>query len=208
MRTIETQIFTFDELSDEAKEKARHAYRQNNTDFSDFYADDCIDNAADVAELFGLDIRQTRKASGKYAPSVCYSGFWSQGDGLAFDGKYTYKKGALSAVKKEYPLDTKLHNIVLQLQKAQSKVFYRATADCSTSGFRDNNQRVTVDVENWPSNAETVEAEIIEALEDFAHWIYKRLESEYEYLDSDECINETLSHSATMYEFTADGEII
>ena len=206
MRTIETQVFTFDELSDKAKEKVRNDYRQNNTDFSDFYATDCIDNAADVAELFGLDIRQTRKSSGKYAPSVFYSGFCSQGDGLAFDGKYAYKKGSLSAVKKEYPADTELHSIVAQLQQAQSKVFYRATADCSTSGFRDNTQRVSVNIDNWPSNASSAENDITQALCDFSDWIYKRLESEYEYLDSDECIDETLQ--VNEYEFTVDGKII
>ena len=206
MRTIETQVFTFDELSDEAKEKARNDYRQNNTDFSDFYATDCIDNAADVAELFGLDIRQIRTKSGKYAPSVCYSGFRSQGDGLAFDGKYTYKKGALSAVKKEYPADIELHNIVVQLQQAQSKVFYRATADCRTSGFRDNNQRVSVDIENWPSNALIVESEITEALENFAHWIYRRLEAEHEFTQSVEFIDDMMMNND--YEFTANGKLI
>ena len=34
----------------------------------------------------------------------------------------------------------------------------------------------------------------------FAYWIYSRLESEYEYLQSDEALNE--------YEFTAEGELI
>ena len=57
MRTEEVSIFTFDELSDSAKECARDWFRAG------FDADDMepvIEDAARISDLFGLDIRQRR----------------------------------------------------------------------------------------------------------------------------------------------------
>ena len=40
---------------------------------------------------------------------------------------------------------------------------------------------------------------------DFAHWVYRTLEKEYEYLDSDEHVDEMLTINE--YEFTAEGKV-
>lgn len=45
---------------------------------------------------------------------------------------------------------------------------------------------------------------LIEALTDFNSWIFKSLEKEYEYLMSDESVDESIK--ANEYEFTEDGE--
>lgn len=87
MRTIEKEVFTFEELTEDAKEKAREWWRNcenENSSFAEYVIDDC----KEIASLFGLEIDK-----------IYYSGFYSQGDGACFEGKYGYKKGALKAVQ-------------------------------------------------------------------------------------------------------------
>ena len=48
------------------------------------------------------------------------------------------------------------------------------------------------------------EDEITECLRDFANWIYKQLERDYDYQNSDDAVAETIE--ANDYEFTEDGE--
>jgi hypothetical protein len=190
MRTIETQVFTFAELSDSAKEYARNEYRKHNLDY-DWW--DCVyDDAKTIGALFGLDINR-----------IYFSGFWSQGDGAAFNASYSYKSGGLKAVMQYAPQDSKLHGIVARLQDVQRKAFYRLHASCEQT--RGNNIRVNVD--NDSRDPTDDEEDIISSeLNDFAHWIYSRLESEYEYLQSDQVIDESMV--ANEYEFTANGELI
>lgn len=45
--------------------------------------------------------------------------------------------------------------------------------------------------------------EIAETLRDYMHWIYRQLEKEYDYLNSDEAVDESIK--ANEYEFTEDG---
>jgi len=51
----------------------------------------------------------------------------------------------------------------------------------------------------------TADAEdvVIEALRDLARWLYRQLEREYEFLTSDEAVNETIA--ANDYTFTETG---
>ena len=55
-----TEYFTFDKLGDAAKDKARQWYRDcPNGD--NFFAECVIEDAADIADELGIDLRQTRK---------------------------------------------------------------------------------------------------------------------------------------------------
>lgn len=210
MRTIQTDVYKYAELSDSAKEKARDWFRTISND--DYFFSECvIEGAATIAELFGLDIRQTRKncmdGSYRYEPTVYWSGFWSQGDGAAFDGNYKYKKGALKAVKEYAPQDAELRRIVKGLCDIQKKNFYRLTAKCTASGWNDNCQSVETyysgdDYRNIGRDREDVS----DYLKDFANWIYRQLEKEYEYQNSDEQVTESII--ANEYEFTEQGEIV
>jgi len=81
MKTVtETyNVYSFDELSDKAKNKAMEDYAAN-LGFS-FYAECIIEDAKTIGELMGIDI-----------DNVYYSGFYSQGDGAMFTGGYGYKR--------------------------------------------------------------------------------------------------------------------
>jgi len=70
MRTIRTKIYTFDELSDEAKEVAIEQYRNVQEYYSDFFNDDAVEQI-DKAGFSG-DVKL------QYSLSYC------QGEGLSF----------------------------------------------------------------------------------------------------------------------------
>lgn len=209
-REITKTVYQFEELSERAKEKARQWYREISAD--DDWHEYIFSDAATIAELMGLDILQKRvtvmNGAHYYAPSVFFSGFSSQGDGACFEGSYRYKPGAVKAVKDYAPLDTKLHRIAKALQDAQKPVFYTGTASTQQSGhyYHSGCMSVSVDCDERfkQSVFSAFEDAVTEALRDFADWIYRQLENEYEYQNSDEQIDEAITANA--YEFDEDGE--
>lgn len=59
------------------------------------------------------------------------------------------------------------------------------------------------DSPTWQDMTADAEETIIEALRDLARWLYRQLEREYDYLSSDEVVDETIS--ANEYTFTEAG---
>jgi hypothetical protein len=210
MRTISTDVYQYHELSAEAKSKARDWYREAST-YDDFYSESVFDDAADIADIMGLDIRQTqsKRMSGEvtHKPTIYFSGFYSQGDGACFEGKYRYKPGALKALIEHAPLDFELHRICEALQKAQKPHFYRLIASIKHRGHYHHSGCMAFDfdyVGDDDRSTEQSESDIIEALTSFADWIYKQLENAYDYQNSDAAIAETIE--ANEYEFTIEGD--
>jgi len=195
MRIKETKVYQFSELSEEAKAKALDKCRHWNVDDS-FWYESIIDDVKDIGKILGIDI-----------DNIYFSGFSNQGDGACFEGRYTYAKGAAKAIRAHAPKDETLHGIADALQAIQRKRFYSLYADTQQQG---RYYHMNVDVRSERSveynNAADEEATdaITDALTDFAQWIYKSLETEYEYMTSDEAIAE--SFEANECEFTEAGE--
>jgi len=209
MRTIEQTVYKFSELTDTAKEKARDWWRTT----SDIDLDHVIDDAATVADLFGLDIRKktVRLMGGRTRedPQVYWSGFWSQGDGASYVADYAYCKGALDAVKSYAPQDAALHAIVRRLQRVQARNFYRLTAGVYKSDHHychEMTMRFDVSRTDYAPVSDDDAEELSDCLRDFARWIYRALETEWEYLASDESIDELMECNG--YEFTEEGRIV
>lgn len=194
MRTEALHIYTYEELSDEAKAKARDWYRNGD----DFWAECVIDDAKEVAALMGWEIDK-----------VYYSGFWSQGDGACFEGIMRYNKGCAKLVK-AYTNDAELNRIAKAWQSLQRRNFYALEASVKHRGHYQHEMCTEFDCGDtrhnygWLQNPEA-EDDIKEIARDFMRWIYKRLEAEYEYSVSDEVVAENII--ANGYEFTEDGEI-
>ena len=205
MRTIEKNLFTFEELSGAAQQKAIENYRRYiSCDFS-VDTEYIFDDAATVAALLGIEIATRGKNDN---PVIYYSGFNSQGDGACFDGFYRYKKGALKAVKAYAPQDGELQRIAEELQNAQRKYFYKLEATGQHRGHYYHSGCMSVNVshaDNPYQDIGTAEDAITQCLRDFADWIYKQLENEWEYQNSSEAIREAILVNA--YEFTEDGKI-
>lgn len=204
MKTISINTYSFEELSSSAKERARQWFR--NSDYDNFFAEGVFDDAANIADLMGLDIRLNRTKNGTYTPSIYYSGFSSQGDGACFKGSYRYKKDGANAVKDYAPKDIELHRIAKGLQDAQRKHSYKLCANTTQSGHYMHEYCMTVDVSaDTFADISDAETEITELLRDFARWIYKQLESAYDYENSDDTVTENII--ANEYDFLESGEI-
>lgn len=206
MRTIETALFKFDELSDSAKEKAREWFRAGALDFD--WWDAVYDDAANIADKIGIDLRQRQaKLMGggtRNEPSIFFSGFSSQGDGACFEGEYRYRKGSAKNVKSYAPQDAELHRIASELADIQRRHLYGITATVKHVGrySHENSTEIDVDFGAMEYNAETADA-VAELLRDFMRWIYRQLEREYEWRMSDECVDDDIENNE--YEFTEDG---
>jgi hypothetical protein len=209
-RTIEKTIFKFEELSDTAKETARNWYRECSAG-DNYFSESVIEDAATIAALMGIDLRQRAvKLMGggtRYEPSIYWCGFWSQGDGASFEASYAYKRGSVAAVKAYAPKDTELHRIALELQNAQKRYLYKLNARVSQSGRYAHSHTMQFDIEHDADSYRDLATETVDAIEqafrDFADWIYRQLETEYEYQNSNESVDETIR--ANEYEFSENG---
>ena len=195
MRTETINIYTFDELSVAAKEKALETYRDWNVDGFDWW--DCVyDDAKHIAALMGMDIKD-----------IWFSGFWSQGDGASFTGRYGHRPGSVKAVMAYAPQDTELHEIAKDLQAVQRENFYQLYASVETRGSYSHSgtMQVTVERESPTYQPPTSDAEerIRDPLCRLADWIYGRLEEEHEYQTSDDSVAD--SFRANEMEFTEGG---
>lgn len=202
----------YDQLDERQKERAREWYRQASR--HDEWYDSVYDDAIRLGALMGIEIgtkgwRATNGRTGS-RPAIYFSGFWSQGDGACFEGEYRYKKGGVKAVTKECGGQGKeLIRIAQGLQDVQKKYFYRLLARCKHSGYYYHSGCMRVEVEHRDDSYRDVsdaEDEVAQLLRDFADWVYSRLEDEYDYLNSDEQVEESIL--ANEYDFdVGDGGI-
>lgn len=206
-RTVTKQVFTFEELSDKAKEKARDWLRELQAQDSDWW-DSVYDDAESIGKLMGIEMDQKPvKLYGggtRYDPAIWFSGFASQGDGACFEGRYAYAKGGAAKVKAYAPQDETLHRIADGLQALQKAHGYRLSCTVKHSGHYYHSGCTDFEVMKGDDYApEEAEKELKRLLRQFMDWIYKQLEEEDEYRNSDEAIDESII--ANGYEFEADG---
>ncbi|KKN14036.1 hypothetical protein LCGC14_1000320 [marine sediment metagenome] len=195
---VETKVYKFDELSDEAKQTALDGLRENCHDYE--WWDYIFEDAKEIGKLVGIDI-----------DNIYFSGFSSKGDGACFEGNYGYKTGSVKAVLQYAPQDEELHRITEELLALQKKCLYQIRASVKQSGHYNHRfcTDFSVDFESHATGIDYynkgVEEAIIEVLRDYMHWIYKQLETQNDYMMSDEAIKETIE--ANKYEFIVDGEL-
>lgn len=213
MRTEEIRIYTFAELSDDAKEKAIEACRDYNIHES--WYEFTYEDFKNMCEIFGIDIHEKRRNT----PSIYFSGFWSQGDGSSFDADVDILKfiAAVNGEKwKEYaPLAAldfekyEIHHSVDRAMGYSDAIEIDFTSHAQTRGYYNrydwtfkthaaNNATPLIDAE-----LERICDQTERNMDELNNWLYRTLEREYEYLTSDEAVIETIE--ANEYEFTEDG---
>lgn len=196
-RTIRTKVYKYEELNEKAKEKARDWYRAGNFEWEwwDFVEEDL----KEIGDLMGIDIDK-----------AYFSGFSSQGDGACFEGTYRAKKDIEKCIREYAPLDEKLHSIAAELDELAK---YKLHATIKHSGHYYHEYCTSIDVsEDLDDTDEEMEQEafsevegrLITALRDLMRWYYKQLEANWDYINSDENVADTII--ANEYEFTIDGK--
>lgn len=202
MRQKTITLYQFNELTDKAKEKARQWYREANADDS-FWSEHILTEDAPVI----------LKHLGYSAPEIYYSGFSSQGDGACFSGTWDASDCKPAALKAYAPEDTELNRIAdafavlivkhndMNARLSHSGHYYHEHSISYNLQFSEE------DLDNGGTQDFTdAENEFEELSRDLMRWIYRTLETEYEYQNSDEQIEETIT--ANEYEFDVDGNRI
>lgn len=193
-------LYTFDELSGNAKETARQWWREclGETDLECALED--IDR---VAAILGVqqDTRAVRLMSGasRIEPARSYN-VGDRGEYFAFSGRWSYAKGSAKAIRAYAPLDRELHRIADALRDASRRAFWRPWAILS-DGWRGRSQEVDVqEADDRPDQARDIE----QALDDLAAWALSQLRAQWEYVNSDEAIADAME--ANGYTFDASGK--
>jgi hypothetical protein len=210
MRAQTIKVYTYDELSDEAKEAARNWCRDGML-YYDWW-DSIFEDAERVAGILGIefDVRHVPLMNGETRPEpkIWFSGFWSQGDGACFDGAYRYAKGSTRRIREYAPQDSDLHRIADDLASVQRRFLYGLVARCSHSGRYCHSGSMSVSIkddrDNWRDIGDAEDV-ITDALRSFADWIYGQLAAENEWLMADEQAEDMIR--ANGYEFYEDGSI-
>lgn len=220
MRTVESTVYQYDELSESAKDRAREWFREGMQSPDDFGADCVIEDATRMGAIIGINLKtrpvQLMGGGTRQEPNV----YWSVGDrdaGASFAGRYSYRKGTIRELAAEAPVtwtdgrdgtrheskgNAELARIAAVLQDVQRRNFYKLSASTNHEG---RHFGMSVDVSRDDDKPMTADAEdtVTEALKDFAAWIFRQLEQEYDYRVSDEAVAEDIR--ANEYEFDEDG---
>jgi len=208
MRTKETTVYQYNELSEKAKERARDWFRERNLEY-DWYESD-YEALQTLGRLFGMEVDLKR---------TYFNGFYSQSSGCSFEADIDIVKMfeciRLESWKEEFPnvefrFPTQTKNMlrvmkIAELLDVRGSVSNanRETAvrvnldwdstDCSGMKSRDRIDEVMREIEEYTQDV----------AEEINNWFYRWLESDYEYLQSDESIEEGII--ANEYEFDEDG---
>jgi hypothetical protein len=218
MKTIELKVYSFAELSDKAKEKARDWWRQSSMD--DDWWDCTFEDFAQICKILGIEIGERTQHCVLTGPKprewdrtekkIYFTGFSSQGDGACFEGRYSYAKGCAKAIRAYAPKDIQLHRIADALAEIQKVHHYRLAADIKHVGQYYHYNSVSVEVEeidaqgNNQLDDKKAEEAIDTAMRDLCKWLYRTLEKEYEWRNADEQVDENII--AYEYDFTEDGK--
>jgi hypothetical protein len=218
-KIIEQTVYTFEELSDDAKDTVRQDYAAGlDSSWYDFTYEDF--KTVTTHMHIRLDTNPVKLHGGgtREEPCISFSGFSSQGDGASFEGDYLIDLPGecLKVIQESMPEDAVLHTIATELDKltAQFLLEFPLPPDCE-GGRRvsigldrgnyvhDGMMSVSYDlgdvvqgVEEWNESADkrarAFEDAVLEQARALARWLYTQLETAYNYELSDENLVQTL----------------
>jgi hypothetical protein len=148
-------------------------------------------------------------------PDIQFSGFWSQGDGASFTSKAVYLDLYLKAFGRDLYFDKQIKLFLDLIESYDVVEFgverrdYRYVHEYTTKVYYDEYlyqfnrcPRLQRFLSNFITDLCT---HMQDKIEELNRKIYKDLNAEYDYLESDEAVMETLE--VNEYEFTEDGRI-
>lgn len=200
MRTeiVERQLYTFGELSDQAKQTAIEGYARNLDDWDEHVIEYC---------------RDVLIAAGVADPVIMYSGFYSQGDGACFSGTWYRDEVDLEAIDrlfqtyrgKDGPTDPS--GFLLDISALPTGL----SAQVRNHSRHSHHLSPTIEVEWLPGMgpgfvSKEIDDAVREALRDSMCWIYAVLEKEWDHSTSDQTVAEM--STANGWEYLEDGTLV
>jgi len=219
-RTVTSTVYTYAELSDDAKIKARDWLREASVS-DNYFAEHVVSEFSDMLKAFGFETIGANPNCRSRGNGIYWSGFSSQGDGACFEGSWSaadVDSAAVDAFLADRPGDTELKDYADTLRGIVGDCPF-ASASLRQSGHYYHEQSVSIDFEPGDDDCEerdgdglagyraTLQAAgdtFTELCRDLMRHLYTRLEQAYEFENSDEQVAESIV--ANGYEFTESGE--
>lgn len=172
-KKIVKTVYFFDDLSDDAKEKALENYRDCNVEFDSWYEYVIDDHDGKLEE------------KGYTSPVISFRGFASQGDGASFTAGVNLEKWLKNHKRKTY---------YKRLLSAESIGDFTAKIIRTDHHYsHENTVRAEVECsDSVHSLAMELESELTRDVRELSREIYKALENEYFYQTSDESVKDTI----------------
>ena len=153
--------------------------------------------------LMGLDIQPAVKND----PRGINFELHRQGSGASFTGWYRPVKNAEAAVKSHAPLDEMLHSLARILDEEMAKCVHSLRTTIKHSSRYSHSYSMDYehefDTEREDIDFHSIEIEVQGVFRNFADWIYRQLEEQWDYLNSDEAVDENIV--ANEYTFDSQG---
>lgn len=148
-----------------------------------WYEDTIVDFCDNVLPHFGVDVSYK---------DVAFTGFWSQGDGASFTGRFFLSNVNLTELKASVPTEVELHQLIDQLAElAEAHHDIQGTISRSSSLYSHSNTMIigeySSDNDYCTEDFAAIdgEATLTRIFRELAEWLYKRLESSYYFYIAD-----------------------
>lgn len=203
MKTKTINLYEFNELSEASKEKARQWWRE------------CSEGDSYWSELVTGEAKEEGKKMGLDIDDIYFSGFYHQGSGACYEGTWhacDVKAGETAKDWGDSPETKEIRRIASCFEELAAKYpnasfsvkhsghYYHEFSTSFNVSLGEDEDNSSISQEEWSR----AEGDLIETARDYMRWIYKQLEKEYEYQNSDEVIDELLVSNG--YTFTENGE--
>lgn len=185
----------FSELDERAKRRARDDSRDRNVDHD--WWDYTYEDARRIGALLGIDIQNHRKFPDIEFDIDCGT--------ITVPFYYNYSPKAVQSIAEYAPKDAELNSLAVDFTMLQHAVRLTTGGRLFGSNTRSHVQVDVVDVPGEAPPPTEFQENALEALfKRFENWLLTCLTEEYEYLTSDECLDQYLAEE----EFDEDGSMI
>lgn len=195
MRTIETKLYKFEELTKEAQQTAIEKHNYINVEYFDWYES--------TVEMFKENTKDFE------VEKVYFSGFYSQGDGAMFEYSEISQDLMNEAIDNlllpEYKKNAMIKESIFSAKGTHQGHYSHEKCCYHNLNFEANDSEHENINDLFYTHHIELENFVTEKYEEIAKQLYRELESENDYLTGEEAIKETLI--ANEYEFTEDGVI-
>lgn len=197
-KEIKVMVYSYKELDQKAKLKVREWFKNNgNYPEDDWYTAIIEDQTERLEELGYEDI------------DICFSGFYSQGDGASFTGKVNLEKW----IEKNQP-DSNLLPIVKnsmlwlddnRIVRDRHHGYYHEKTTTVHTSFSYSTEFTGVVEDALLKQIDSLDEDILKQHREINRKIYSQLEKEYDRLHSDEVVEELIIENK--YQFLEDGRL-
>lgn len=210
MKSISINLYSIEELSKEAQERAFEKYQYFNVDCVNWYFCE-YEDFTEIGKTIGIVIAED---------AIYFSGFWSQGDGSTFKSKIDAAKfieGIEQEKWKEFAPNLEFNFAPCPCDKRVIALIASGAIECNWRTHTPNRgywidfdtdyylPQDSRDFINICRELEKLDGWATEILNRLNRHLYKSLEQEYEYQTSPEALKQTFV--ANDYLFTEDGKM-